>query len=200
MSQIFHPLSPVKTQSLLKKIEKIDPSHGLRHDHVRMMTRKLSFAPSWQELMCEDYSSVPFQMKRYLYNDVMVYPVAYSNTPYDHNHFKDLDLLITDENIADYIIFYYGLYVSGSDRLTPISCVDDIEWQEDLPPMTRQSLEKDFTHYPKIKNAPEGFIITMPCIFRQSIMIITFFVTNDGFVEIQDRSSLVDDLPIKNFA
>lgn len=200
MSHIFHPLSPAKTKTVLKKMDSVDPDHGLNPKHIKIMAQKLPFTQSWQQLSCEDYSSVPFQIKKYLYDDSTVYPVHYSNNPYVDNNFSKMNLTITADNIAAYIVFYYGFYVGGSDRLRPIYHIDDIEWQEELPPMTRQSLEKDFFHYPKIKNAPDGFFVIMPCIFRQSIMIVTFFISNLGLIEIQDRSSLVDDLPIKNFA
>ena len=200
MSQIFHPLSPAKTQSLLKKIEKINANHGLHPNHVKIMAQKLSFAPSWQFIICEDFSSVPFQTKRYLTDDAKIYPIQYSNNPYQDNHFNELNLIINADTVALYVAFYYELYLSGSDRLKPVFHTDDIEWQEDLPPMIRQSLEKDFTYYPKIKTTSDGFLVIMPCIFRQSVMCVTFFVSDTGLIEIQDRTSLVDDLPIKNFS
>ncbi len=200
MSQIYKELSPAKTKSAVEKLNKISSGDDLNPNHVKIMAQDLSFTNGWQRLMAEDYSSTPYKQKIFLKNNNKYFTVKYSPTPFQDNHIRDMDLDLTEGTVIAYMMFYYDYYINGADRLKPIFHYDDIDWQDDLPPMTRKSIETDFANYPTIANEKNGHTIKMPCVFRQTIMIVTFFVSRDGMIEIKDRQSLIDDLPIKNFS
>lgn len=200
MTHKYIELSPAKTKSVSKIIEKHDKNQSFNKDHVKIMALDLSFANGWERLSVEDYSSVPFQSKSYLKNGNNLKIMTYSPNPWSDNNFEELGLDLNTHNLEAYLKFYFDFFISGSDGLKPVSHTDDIEWQNDFSPTIKQSLDKDFILYPQIHQDNDDFTIKTACVFQQSIMIVTFFVKSTGEVKIKDRQSLVDDLPIRNFA
>lgn len=200
MTKKYNELSPAKTKSVFKVIEKHDKNQSFNKDHVKIMTQDLSFADGWERLSVEDYSSVPFQSKSYLKNGNDLKITMYSPDPWSDNKFNEFGIDLNSHNIETYLKFYFDFFISGSDGLKPVSHTDDIEWQNDFSPSIKQSLDKDFVLYPQINQENDDFTVKTACVFQQSIMIVTFFVKSNGQVEIKERQSLVDDLPIRNFA
>lgn len=200
MAQKYTELSPAQTKSVFKLIDKIDGDHSFHENHVKILKQELSFAPSWEKIICEDYSTVPFKSKTYLKQNKNMIPVTYSANPWDDNNIEKMDLDLNNQNISAYIKFYFECFVKGSDILKPVSFSDEIEWQGDLSPSMKQSLDKDFVLYPQIIQQKNDFMVKMPCVFRQSIMIVDFKIDESGKIEIQSKQSLVDDLPIRYFA
>lgn len=200
MGQKYNDLSSQKTKKILKTIIKNDVNQSFNEKHAKILEQDLAFAGGWKRILCEDYSSVPFESKAYLLNGNDLKILEYTSDPWTDNKFQDLTLDLNSLNIESYIKFYFDYFISGSDNLKPVSYSDDIDWQDDLSPTLRQSLDKDFVLYPQIHQEKDNFTVKMPCVFRQSIMIVTFFVYSSGQIEIKDRQSLVDDLPIRNFA
>lgn len=192
-------LSPSKTKAFLKNINESIDQQGLHTENVKIMVQNLSFCENWKYVVCEDFSTVPNILKTYLMFGKIIKPVKYSSNPYKYNDMDKMNIKIIDKNIIDYLLFYYRLFINGSDKLLPIIHTDDIEWQDDLSPMATKSLEKDLFNYPKIESNKNGFYVTIPCIFRQSIIIVKFFIDYNGIITIEDRHSLADDLPIKSF-
>jgi len=200
MTKHYIELSPAKTKSVFKIIEKKDKNQSFNVDHVKILMQDLSFTSGWQRLSVEDYSSVPFQSKIYLIKNNNLKTMVYSPNPWPDNDFGTLGIDLNTHNIESYLKFYFDFFINGSDGLQPVSHTDDIDWQNDFSPIIKQSLDKDFVLYPQINQNNDNFTVKMPCVFQQSIMIISFFIEADGKVEIKDRQSLVDDLPIRSFA
>ena len=201
MNQKFSELSPVQTQKFLENLEKQGvKENNLNRDHTRAMTQILDFTTGWKRVRCEDFSSVPYKVKDFLQNTKDVFAAIYSYDPYKDNNFESMGLDLNLHNIESYLKFYFDYFVSGSDYLKPISFLDEIEWQDDLTPPMKQSLEKHLVEYPDIHQEKDDFTIKTLCVFRRAILVVTFFIQADGHIEIQARESLIEDLPIKNFA
>lgn len=200
MTKKYNELCPKQTKSMFKLIEKQDKNQSFNKDHVKIMASDLPFTNGWKKVSVEDFSSVPFQSKIYLLKDNVLKIMTYTTDPYKNNGFDMLGLDLNDHNIENYLKFYFDFFIRGNDILKPVSHADDIEWQNDFSPTIKQSLDKEFVLYPQINHENDDFLVKMPCVFQQSIMVITFFIQSNGKVEIKDRQSLVDDLPIRNFS
>lgn len=198
MGQAYQDISPQKTQSFLKLIEKNDNNQSFNKESVKMMSQYLAFMPDYERLVCEDYSTVPNQVKHYLRDAETIYPMLYSVDPWMDNDFGNKNLDLNTQNIASYVRFYFDYFINGSDTLKPIRFTDDITWQDEISPSIRQSMEKELLHYPEIEQKNENFLIKMPCVFRQSIMTVTFNIDPQGRIDIEKRESMIDDLPIKH--
>jgi hypothetical protein len=202
MKQPYKEFSPDTTKTVLEKLKKNNDGFGFDVNHTRIMACDLSFAKGWQILIAEDFSKAPFKSKMIIVErNSDPFWAKYSNNPYDDNNFDRMDIKLNDNNLYDYIAFYFKFFSKNGESLKPVLHFDEIEWQDDLPPMTRQSLEKDFQFYPDIKHEDNGnFILICPCVFQYSIMIVTFNITSDGKISISKRQSLMENLPIKNFS
>jgi len=200
MAQPYKDIESQQKSNVMDMITAVHNDHGLDPDHVKIMTQNLIFTSGFQRLVCEDYSALPFKIQHYLYDGHHIHMLNYSQDPYNDNAFYTLGLTLTPVNIVDYLKFYCDYWVSGSDRLRPVSSADDIEWQEEIGPHLKQSLNNDLVLYPKIKAQADSFAVTMPCLFQQSIMVVDFMISKAGQAEITGRTSLIDDLPVKNFS
>ena len=198
MGQIYKDVSPQKTESFLKLIQENDNNQSFNKDHVKIMTQYLPFISDYERLVCEDYSTVPNQIKHYLRDVDSIKPIQYSADPWLDNLLSEKNLDLNEQNIAAYVRFYFDYFINGSDTLKPIRFTDEITWQDDISPSIRQSMEKNLLLYPEINIEQENFLIKMPCVFRQSIIIVTFNIDPQGRINIENRDILIDDLPIKN--
>jgi hypothetical protein len=200
MKHHYTELSDTDTSNIFNLIDNANPDHGFHKKHTKMFERPLIFAPGWTEIIMEDYSSVPFKKKTYIKKNKELRPLIYSSDPYKDNDFVGLSLFLNHDAVTDYINFYCRCLVTSSGKLQTIQNYDDVNWQDDLSPQARQAIEKDLLSYPRITEEGESFTVDIPCTFKQSIMIITFLVHEDGTVDILNRRSLIDDLPIRNFS
>jgi len=200
MSLLYSKLPKEKINFYLSKITKANKNHGFNPDHVTMLSMELSFLPEVVEIICEDFSSTPFKKQIFLFNQSLITPLIYSENPIKDNDIDIKKLIINEQTCDDYLHFYLKCLILGGERIQPIRHADDIEWQDEISPLTRQSLEKDLRLYPKMKKNEKNMIIVKPCVFQQSIMIITFEIKQNGEVEVKDRYCLIEDLPIKNFS
>tara|TARA_B100001750_G_scaffold248265_1_gene277907 strand:+ start:2803 stop:3402 length:600 start_codon:yes stop_codon:yes gene_type:complete len=172
---------------------------GLDTEKTRVLKQDLSFAPGWQRLTCEDYTVMPYRKMDFLRYEDSFYPLEYSGDPYEQNNFSRLPVIINSHTVIDYLKFYYDYYRPSRNKLKPVFHVDDIQWQEDLAPVSIKSLQKELATYPLIKEKNTGYEVISSCIFGHSIMEIRFIISPDGKMEIGDSRVLIDDLPVKTF-
>lgn len=191
----FKEFSPSKTKSFIQRLDKEKVSHTFKPNTTKVLGQNLSFADEWMRVECEDFSEMPHQKSIYLVNDKKIIPVSYTPSPLE-NLFGAVDLTLTDSNIVDYLSLYFLAFVQNGERIQPVFHADDIQWQDDLSPMLRKSLELDFSKYPRIQKNENNFTVEFLCVFHQSIMAITCEIQADGVVEMIDRAVITDDLPI----
>lgn len=210
MSAVFKEFTPAKTANFLKRLDGLrgggkntcDLSSGfIRHFDARatkILGQNLSFADGWMRVDCEDYTAMPHRKQIFLANDKNILPFIYSPDPLG-DLLAPLDIDINEKTVMDYLIVYFLAFVKNGEKIIPVFHADDIQWQDDLTPLLRKSLEKDFARYPQIKNDGENILATFSCLFQTSLLEITCLVLRDGRVEIKNRIVQLDDLPVKNF-
>ena len=196
MTLSFKELTPPKAASFITILDESDINHRFS-SKSKILMRDLSFAPEWARIDAEDYTESPFVKQSFFLKDKTVHPFVYSETPFQDN-FKTIDIIITDKTVVEYLIHYCHLWIMGGEILKPALSFDDVLWQEDATPMVRKSLDKDFQKYPQIAQSKDSFDVTMICVFRQSLIEITFNVKTDGGVTISNRTILIEDLPVNN--
>ena len=199
MKSSYSELPNIKAKKLLKLIQSDTKDYGLDSDKTKVLKQSLKFTSNWERVICEDYTSLPYKKIHFLLNDDNIYPLHYTPDPYTDNNFQLMNVQLDENTVTAYLSFYLTYYLSSQNKLKVINHVDDIEWQEDLPPMTRKSLEKDLSQYPKVEKTDNFFTVTAPCLFRLSIMEIIFLIRDDGQLQIKQHKLLIDDLPAKSF-
>lgn len=196
MSASFKSLTPAKAKTFLKLLSEKEENHPFA-ETSKFLIQELGFTDGWARIDAEDYKEAPFVKRGYFLKDDNVRPFHYSNVPLNDN-FADMNIAIDDANVIDYLKLYCDLWVSNGETLKPVFDFDDIPWQDEISPMMRKSLDRDLHDYPKLGALDDGYLVKMLCLFRQSLMAVTFEVTPLGIVSIKDRTVLIEDLPIKN--
>jgi hypothetical protein len=200
MAKAYKDLTDSQISNYLKSIPDLQDRYGFHAHHTKMMIKTLSFADNLQKLIVQDFSSLPYKRKEFLISNDDIKPIVYSNTPYEDNDITSLRVKLSSHVVEDYLKFYCSLWVVNEGRLQPISYFDDIEWQEDISPTMKQTINNDLTHYPQIQALPDGYSIKTLCLFQQSILAVDFHINENGIIRITNHSTLVDDLPVKNFS
>ena len=201
MTLQYSELSPEETEIATKQINQMDTPFDLSASKIKLMSTPLLFLKNSFLIICENYQTVPFQSHFFLCDVNKEYrPLSYTSNPYADNLLGQMELDITEDAVEQYLFFYFKLLQTQFGRLTPIKHVDDIQWKDDLPLVSRQSLEKEIQSYPKITETNDGFVVKMSCLYQSALVEVELVLCRDGQVEIQTITVLIDDLPTINFS
>lgn len=104
---------------------------------------------------------------------------------------------LDDNNMMDYVRFFFT-YVRGKHgRFIIIDTVDDIEWREEPAPAGRKALGKMIEPMHVIKRTEDGTTVFAVCIvFRDSLFTAEVHVKQDGLIVLQNEELLVEDIPV----
>lgn len=104
---------------------------------------------------------------------------------------------LDDNNMMDYVRFFFT-YVRGKHgRFIVIDSVDDIEWREEPAPAGRKALGKMIEPMHVTKRESDGTTIFAVCIvFRDSLFTAEAHVKPDGMIVLQNEELLVEDIPV----
>lgn len=191
----YKELPPREARTFIESLNDNQLNPGLNPETTKVLSQTLSFAQSWKRMECEDYSEIPHIKRKFLSNDNTIMPLLYGPEP-QKDVLSILPLNLTAENVIDYLTLYFSLLLQNGERILPVYHSDDIEWQDDLPPMLKKSLDKDLSKYPVVVETNDGYEINLLCLFRQSLLKMTCLVMQDGSVEIKNHTVHTEDLPV----
>ncbi len=125
-----------------------------------------------------------------------VTPLNWSNEPI-HALNRNVPIKLDDNNLMDYVRFFFT-YVRGKHgRFIIIDSVDDIEWREEPAPAGRKALGKMIEPMHVIRREPDGTTVFSICIvFRDSLFSAEAHVKKDGMIILQNEELLVEDIPV----
>jgi hypothetical protein len=190
----YKELSARDVKKFITQLDKNNMNNGLNPDTTKVLSQMLSFSEKWSRLDCEDYSETPHIKRQYLSDGSVIVPFAYGPEPLK-TVLNNVSLSLNQSNIVDYLTLYLTVFQKNGEKLTPVFHSDDIEWQDDLSPMLKKSLDIEFSKYPTVKEN-NMFSVEILCIFRQSIMNVECDIDQNGKVSIMGRSVIADNLPI----
>lgn len=161
----------------------------------------VSFYPEYRFLDLADYSTMPGKRRFILYKasangkpaDVVV--LDWTNEPiYLLNH--NLPIQLTNENVADYIRFFFT-YVRGKHgRFIVTESVDDINWKEDPPPQARKAIAKMLIPLEILAEKDGKYNLKSTMMFRDSLFKADIEVQSNGLVTLSNEELLVEDMPV----
>ncbi|PCH99787.1 MAG: hypothetical protein COB76_04890 [Alphaproteobacteria bacterium] len=196
MNTSFKELNPAKSKSFLKKLETNSIPHHFK-EKSKFLMQDLSFSDEWVRIDAEDYSETPFIKKSFFLKENVIKPFQFTDHPLNDN-LKDISPKICEKTVIDYLLLYCHLWIQNGEVIKPALNFEDIPWQDDVSPMIKKSLDQDFGAYPKISKNNNALMVTIICLFKQSLMTVTFDVEENGGVTVTDRVVLIEDLPIKH--
>ena len=114
-----------------------------------------------------------------------------------HKLNRTVPITLNDDNVMDYIRFFFS-YVRGKHgRFIVIDSVDDIDWREEPAPAGRKALAKMIEPMQLIRREEDGTMVFSLCIvFRDSLFTAEAHVKQDGLIILQNEELLVEDIPV----
>lgn len=191
----YKELSPRDVKKFITDLEKNNINRGLNPSTTKVLSQRLSFAEDWQRMDCEDYAETPHLKCQYLSNGTIILPFAFGPEPHK-GILNDISLSLHSDNVVDYVTLYFSLFYKNGEKIVPVFHSDDIDWQDDLSPMVKKALDKEFSKFPIINEDHNEITVEFLAIFRQSIIKLDCIIHNKGEISIQNRSMIADDLPI----
>lgn len=202
MTDAFIFIKPGKgeTKKLLKLINPALRSREFDAEVTTLMCAKLPFYEGYRLIEIFDHSEYPVQ-KRYVLVDadsknvtVMTYqPQAIEKLN------KDVPLILSAQNIADYVRFYFDMVIGSYGKFQIVEMIDDIPWIEDPSPQERRAIAghvKDVALYKE--DGRSGYFLKASMLFKTALFEVDLKVSKNGDVEILSQDVVKEDLQIKD--
>ena len=161
-----------------------------------VLAQDVPFYPGYRLMDIADYASVPPLRRFALYAKDMFVVLNFSNEPiYTLN--QKLPIKLSEENIEDYVRFFFTYVRGRHGRFIITEGVDDINWKEDPPPTARKAIGqmlKPVTLDHVDDNGHYHLMATM--VFKDSLFSSNVKVDPNGFVSLSDEELLVEDIPV----
>lgn len=194
--QAFEKLELADVATVLDKINPVLEATKFDPVETTIMAQGLSFYPGFQFLDIADYTCMPPVRRFALYSPKRAVILDFSNGPiYRLNH--DLPIALTEDNVADYVRFFFT-YVRGKHgRFMIVESVDDINWKDDPPPQARKAVGKMLTPVHIAQIGKDGTLQLVACmIFKDSLFKADVKVDTKGMVSLSNEQLLVEDMPV----
>ena len=180
-------------------LDQVNPEiDGTLFDPVEtvILAQDLPFYPGYRLLDIADHASVP-PMRRYVAFKLDDFTILdFTNEPiYKLN--QTVPITLKEENVADYVRFFFTYVRGRHGRFIITENVDDIQWKEDPPPSARKAIGKML--FPiKLLNSDDagGFNLKGCMVFKDSLFQAKIKVDASGFVALSDEELLVEDMPV----
>ena len=170
---------------------------GVDFDPVEatIMAHDMDFYPGYRFLDIADYSTVPAVQRFVIYKPDDIIVINWSNEPiYALN--KVLPIVLNDENIIDYVTFFFTYVRGRHGRFIITENVDDIAWKEDPPPAARKSISEMIDPV-FIKDVKSGeYELEARVMFKDSLFKSDIKVKKSGDVALFNEELLVEDMPV----
>lgn len=110
---------------------------------------------------------------------------------------KKVPISLDDNNVMDYIRFFFT-YVKGQHgRFLIVESVDDIDWREEPAPAGRKALAKMIEPITLKSREVDGTLVFKVCIvFKNSFFTAQVLVKPDGHISMSNEELIVEDIPV----
>ena len=160
-----------------------------------ILAQDVPFYPRYRLLDIADYAAVPALRRYVLYSEDDFLILNFTNEPlYALN--QKLPIKLTENNVPDYVRFFFTYVRGRHGRFIITESVDDINWKEDPPPSARKAIGKIL--FPvTLERTEDGVFYLKACmVFKDSLFKSDIKVEANGFVALSDEELLVEDMPV----
>lgn len=180
-------------------LDQVNPDFdGVQFDPVEttVMAVDLSFYPGFRFLDIADHTSMPPLQRFVIHSPEKAVVVDFTNEPiYALN--KSVPIQLSEENIAEYIRFFFTYVRGRHGRFLIAESVDDIQWKEEPPPAARKAIGKMLSPVTLKKIGEDGTYHMEACMmFKDSLFKSDVNVKPDGLVSLENEELLIEDMPV----
>ena len=157
---------------------------------------KLDFYPGYQLLDISNHTVMPPIQRFAIYKPGDCTVIDFTNTPiYALN--KNVPIQLTQENVGEYVHFFFTYIRGRHGRFLIAENVDDITWKDDPPPSARKAMGKMIVPITLNSLQNDGsFKLSVSMMFKDSLFKSDVLVTKEGYVSLENEELLVEDIPV----
>lgn len=192
----FEKLELEEVATILDRLD--SEFEGVQFDPVEttIMAQDIPFYPGYRFLDIADYTVMPERRRYAVYGKDKFIVLNFSNEPiYAFN--KELPIELNEDNIADYVRFFFTYVRGRHGRFLISENVDDINWKEEPPPAARKAIGKMVKPITLIKVDDQGIYHLQACMmFKDSLFKSHVEVQPNGRITLKDEELLIEDMPV----
>ena len=192
----FVRLEPDETKELLDIVVPHFEGGSFAHDNAVILAQDFSFYPGYRFLDVANFEHVPPQHRYVLLGSDDVVVLDWSNEPiYALN--DRLPITLSDNNIIDYVRFFFTHVRGKEGRFVVVENVDDIDWREEPPVAARKAIGEMLEPLHVFNKEKDGTYHLEACIvFQDSLFKSKIEVKSNGLVSLYDEELVVEEMPI----
>lgn len=194
----FTKLSPEDIQSVLGHINPSLGDQAYDPDKATVMSADLSFYHGYQFVHVADHSVHPARNHYAVYNDIDgEHYVSDFTNDFIYGLNKNLGLMLDEDNVLDYIRFFFANVVGQHGRFLVVEAIDDIAWRENPPPNAREVISKMIEPLTLLEQKADGsYIVQAYMVFKTGLFKADVSVAADGVITLSHEEMLIEDMPI----
>lgn len=192
----FEKLELAQAATILDEVNPLLDGHDFDPVESTVLAVDLPFYPGYQLLDIANHSVSPPSQRFVLYKAGGIKILDFTNGPiYTMN--RDLPIHLDNDNIAEYVRFFFAFVRGKHGRFLIVENVDDIDWREEPPPAARKAISAMITAIePQENDAGAGYKMRACMVFKDSLFKSTVLVTPDGTVSLDDEELMIEDMPV----
>jgi hypothetical protein len=165
-------------------------------DTVTMLGQDIPFYPGYRFIDAADYSVTPNVRKFLVWKAGDAVVLNWTNEPiYRLNDRAPLN--INEDNIIDYVRFFFTYIRGRHGRFIIVESVDDIAWSEEPPAAARKAIGQMIGPV-QIKGIDKDgtFHLSACMVFKDSLFRTDVHVKPNGMVDLSGEELLIEDMPV----
>ena len=198
MKGAFQKLDSKKSEKILTNLNASIAAGPFGFETTSIIARQYSFYPGYTYIEIADHMSNPPREIHAVQNDENgeLTILDWTNKPiYDLNVSVPIEL--EDDNIRDYIRFFFANTRGRHGQMKVIENVDDISWQEEPPPAARKAVSKLIEPIRVLETSGNEPVQAKVCfLHKDSIFKARVSIDAQGRVEISDEDLTLEEIPV----
>ncbi len=158
----------------------------------------LPFYPNFRFLHVADHATNP-PLERFVFqkNNTMDFTVIDWSYKTIQKINAEAPINLNDENILEYVRFYFGHVKGRHGRFIICETADHIRWKEEPSAEIKRSLNQALSPLERGEKRPDGsFTINAFMMLKDALFGIQVFVKPNGSVSMSDHQIIMEDIPV----
>ena len=193
----FYKMDAGQSAAVLRDANPAFKDAAFAPDAATLLAHDLDFYPGYRLIDITDYKTIPPIRRMLLHRPGEAVVINWTNAPvYGLNRAA---LMLTPNNVLDYVRFFYKVVHGRHGRFTLIENIGDIPWHEDPPPAARKAVSRMIQPMQVMNRDDAGDYSIFACLVYQTALFrATVRVESNGNVTLHDQEMLVEDLPVRD--
>lgn len=163
-----------------------------------ILSIELPFYPGYRFLHVADHATTP-PLQRYVFQKIgkMEFIIIDWNYKTIQKINKEAPINLTDENILDYVRFYFGHVKGRHGPFIICETADHINWKEEPSAEIKRSLNQALSPLEVAEKKNSGtYTINTFMMLKDALFGVQVYVQSNGSVSMSDHQIIMEDIPV----